>query len=91
MARIKKAPHRYVPRTVAPPETCRIQFRRLVREIARSLDAGLMIRAEAFLILQEASEAHVVRLFEEANQCASFSRRDAITPRDVRLACRIRG
>jgi histone H3 len=43
------------------------------------------------LALQEASEAHLVGLFEDANLCAIHGKRVTIMPKDMHLARRIRG
>lgn len=45
----------------------------------------------AILALQEASEAHLVSLFEDANLCAIHGKRVTIMPKDMHLARRIRG
>ena len=41
--------------------------------------------------MQEAAEAHLVHLFEDANLCAIHARRVTILTRDLQLARRIRG
>ena len=43
------------------------------------------------LALQEASEAWLIGLFEDANLCAVHANRVTIMPRDIYLARRIRG
>jgi histone H3/H4 len=48
-------------------------------------------QSEALLALQEAAEAYLVRLFEDANLCAIHAKRVTIRPQDIRLARRIRG
>jgi len=45
----------------------------------------------AILALQEAAEAHLVGLFEDANLCAIHGKRVTIMPKDLQLARRIRG
>jgi len=45
----------------------------------------------ALMALQEASEAHLVGLFEDANLCAIHGKRVTIMPKDLHLARRIRG
>lgn len=45
----------------------------------------------AILALQEAAEAHLVGLFEDANYCAIHAKRVTIMPKDLHLARRIRG
>ena len=48
-------------------------------------------QASAILALQEAAEAHLVHLFEDANLCAIHAKRVTIMPKDIALARRIRG
>ena len=48
-------------------------------------------QASAMLALQEAAEAHLVGLFEDANLCTIHARRVTIMPKDIQLARRIRG
>jgi histone H3 len=97
-----KKPHRYRPGTVALREIRRYQkstemlirklpFQRLVREIAQQFKTDLRFQSAAILALQEASEAHLVGLFEDGNQCAVHAKRVTVTPRDIQLARRIRG
>ena len=47
--------------------------------------------AEAISALQEASEAHLVGLFEDVNLLAIHARRVTILPKDIQLARRLRG
>lgn len=68
-------------------------FFRLVREIAETLviDCSLRWQVGALEALQEASEAYLVDLFENANLVAIHSRRVTVCPRDMQLVRRIRG
>jgi histone H3 len=98
-----KKPHRYRPGTVALREIRRYQnstellirklpFQRLVREIAQDLTkTDLRFQGTAILALQEAAEAYLVGLFEDANLCAIHAKRVTIMPKDMQLARRIRG
>lgn len=43
------------------------------------------------VLLQEASEAYLVGLFEDTNLCAIHAKRVTIMPKDIQLARRIRG
>ena len=97
-----KKPHRYRPGTVALRDIRRYQkstellirklpFQRLVRQIAQEFKTDLRFQSTAILALQEASEAYLVGLFEDGNQCAMHAKRVAVTPRDIQLARRIRG
>ncbi|XDB63500.1 hypothetical protein AB1E18_016829 [Capra hircus] len=65
--------------------------RRLVREIAQDFKTDLCFQSAAIGALQEASEAYLVGLFEDTNLCAIHAKRVTIMPKDIQLACRIRG
>ncbi|KAF0420300.1 histone H3 [Gigaspora margarita] len=100
-------PRRYRPGTVALREIRQYQkttnlllrklpFSRVVREIAIELmepDAtvGYRWQSSAILALQEACEAYLVHLFEDANLCAIHAKRVTIMQKDIQLARRIRG
>ena len=101
MEGVKKR-HRYRPGTVALREIRRYQkstnllisrlpFQRLVREVAEKVRADFRFQPSAVLALQEASEAYLVGLFEDANLCAIHARRVTIMIKDIQLARRIRG
>ena len=100
-----KKPHRYRPGTVALHEIRRYQkgtdllirkgpFLKLVREITEDYKPkkgnGYRYAASAVLAHQEASEAHLVGLFEDTNLCAIHTKRVTIMPKDIKLAQRIR-
>lgn len=51
----------------------------------------IRLQASAIMALQEASEAYLVRLFEDINLCAIHAKRVTIMPKDIQLARRIRG
>ena len=97
-----KRPHRYRPGTVALREIRKYQkttallihkhpFQRLVREIAQVRRPDLRFQSAAVMALQEASEAYLVQLFENANLCAIHAKRVTIMPKDMQLARRIGG
>ena len=78
-------PHRYRAGTVAPQDIRHFQktsallirklpFQRLVREIAQDFKTDLWFQSAAILCLQEAAEAYLVRLFDNANLCAIHAR-----------------
>ena len=70
----------------------RLPFARLVREIQlRMTGKPYTWQGMALLALQEASEAHLVTIFEEANLCALHAKRVTIKPADMQLARRLRG
>ena len=78
-------PHRYRVGTVALQDIChfqktsallirRLPFQRLVREIAQDYKTDLRFQSAVILCLQEAAEAYLVRLFDDANLCAIHAR-----------------
>ena len=90
-------PHRYRAGTVALQDIRHFQkssallirklpFQRLVREIAQDFKTDRPFQSVAILCLQEAVEAYLVRLFDDANLCAIHARRVTIMPRDIQLA-----
>ena len=97
-----KKPHRYRPGTCALREIRRYQkstdllirklpFQRLVREISQEYKALLCFQGSSMLALQEAAEAYLVGIKEDANLCAIHAKRVTIMPKDIQLARRIRG
>ncbi|KAJ2828058.1 centromeric DNA-binding histone H3-like protein cse4, partial [Coemansia sp. 'formosensis'] len=73
----------------------KLPFARVVREIAQDYvsdythsgtPTGLRWQSSAILALQEASEAFLVHLFEDANLCALHAKRVTIMQRDIQLA-----
>ena len=69
----------------------RLPFQRLVREIVQKRREGLKLQSLAVLALQEAGEAFLVGLLEQETLCAIQAKWVTIMPRDIQLACRIRG
>ncbi|GJJ72757.1 histone H3 [Entomortierella parvispora] len=79
----------------------KLPFSRVVREIAMEQvshsaypgteTVGLRWQSSAIMALQEATEAYLVHLFEDANLCAIHAKRVTIMQRDIQLARRIRG
>ena len=69
----------------------KLPFQRLVREIAQDFKTDLMFQSSGLMALQEASEAYLVRLFEDAYLCAIHAKRVTLMPRDINLARRLRG
>lgn len=69
----------------------KLPFQRLVREIAQDFKSDVRFQRIAVDALQEASEYHLVNLFEDANLCTIHGKRVTVFPRDIRLARRIRG
>eukprot|EP00040_Diaphanoeca_grandis_P031407 m.187920 g.187920 ORF g.187920 m.187920 type:complete len:152 (-) comp32323_c0_seq1:358-813(-) len=71
----------------------KLPFSRVVKEVAQQLYSGPPLRWQvtALMALQEASEAFLVHLFEDANLCAIHAKRVTIMTKDIQLARRIRG
>ena len=69
----------------------KLPFQKLVREIVCGLKPDLRFQSQAILSLQEATEAYLVGLFEDANLCVIHAKRVTIMPKDIQLARRIRG
>ena len=70
----------------------KLPFSRLVCEIAQEVGkTDMRFQGSAIICLQEAAEAYLVSLLEDANLCAIHAKRVTIMPKDVQLACRIRG
>ncbi|EPY72670.1 H3 histone, family 3A [Camelus ferus] len=97
-----KKRHRYRPSTGALSEIRRYRksaellirkppFQRPVREIAQDFKTDLRFQSAAIGALQEASEAYLVGLFEDTNLCAVHAKCVTIMPKDIQLACRVRG
>ena len=63
----------------------------VVREIAQDYKTDLRFQSAVVLCLQEAMEAYLVRLFDDANLCAIHAGRVTIMPKDIQLARRIPG
>ena len=88
-----KKPHRYRPGTVALREIRRykmstdllirkLPFQRLCHKIAQQFrkEKDLRFQGSSVLALQEASEAYLVGLDEDANLCALHAKRVTIMP-----------
>lgn len=76
----------------------KLPFARLVRDVATDFlraefddGVGLRWQSQAILALQEAAEAFLVHLFEDANLCAIHAKRVTVMQKDIQLARRIRG
>ena len=100
--KVKKT-RRYRPDTVALQEIRQFQkstelliqklpFSRLVHEIAQAVGkTNLHFQGSTIICLQEAAEAFLVSLMEDANLCAIHAKRVTNMPKDIQLAHRIRG
>ena len=64
---------------------------RLVQEIRQDFKMDLRWEAKAILCLQEAADAYLVGLLEDANLWAIHAKRQTIMPKDIQIADRIWG
>lgn len=98
---VKKA-HRFRPGTVALREIKRYQkdcellvpklsMSRFVREITQEINPQLRFQAAALAALQEATESHLIHLFENTNLIALHTRRVTVMAKDMQLARRLSG
>ncbi|EXV03592.1 Histone H3-like centromeric protein hH3v [Metarhizium brunneum] len=72
----------------------KLPFMRLVQEIGmncRPRGREFRWQSQAIQALQEAAEAFMVHLFEDAQLCAIHAKRVTIMQKDIQLARRIRG
>ena len=69
----------------------RLPFQRLVREIAQGIWTDLRFQSIVVKALQEAGEAFLVGLLEQANLCAIHAKYVMVMPKDIQLARQIRG
>ncbi|KAI8872124.1 histone-fold-containing protein [Ramicandelaber brevisporus] len=69
----------------------RLSFARVVREVAQDYGTELRWKADALGALQEATEAFLVHILEDANLCAIHAKRVTLMTKDIQLARRIRG
>ena len=69
----------------------RLLFQRLGREITQKRREGLRFQSAAVVALQEAEEALLVGLLEQANLCAIYAKWVTIMLKHIQLAGRIRG
>lgn len=98
-----KKPRRYKPGTVALRDIRKYQkdydllirklpFARFVREIQKDISRfDLRWQSAAIRCLQEAAEAYIVDIFQDANLCAIHANRVTIQVKDMRLTRKIRG
>ena len=63
----------------------------MVRSVCADIDNDLRFQAQALLALQEAAEAYLVGIFEDANLCCLHAKRVTVNKKDMELARRIRG
>ena len=98
-----KKPHHSCPGTVALREIRKFQkstnllirkapFQRLVCKLAQKIGkSDLQMQSTAVLALQEAVEVFMTDVFSDTNLCAIHGKCATIMPKDMALACCIRG
>lgn len=69
----------------------RAPFQRLIKEIVTTYPVQFRFQSNALLAIQEAAEAYVTSLFEDANLCAIHAHRVTVMKKDLDLSRRIRG
>ena len=60
-------------------------------KLGQDFKMDLRWEAKAILCLQEAAEAYLVGLLEDANLCTIHAKRQMIMPKDIQIAHRIWG
>ena len=65
-------------------------FQRLVKGIVNQIPGNYCFQTTAVLALQEAAEAYLVGLYQDAQFCSLHRKHSTITPTDMKLAMRIR-
>ena len=74
-----------------PPVIKSLPFQRLVREIVQLFKTEVGFQATALDALQEAAEAYLMGLLEDANLCCIHSKHVTLIPKDIQLGMRIHG
>ena len=69
----------------------RLPFQRLIRVVAQGFRADLKFQGMAIKPIQEAGEAFLVCILEQANLCAVHVKHVTVMPKDIQLAMCIRG
>lgn len=64
----------------------KLPFQHLVRETAQNVVPCLRVQSSAVEALQQASEAYLVEILEEANLCAVYAKRGTLMARDLWLS-----
>ena len=68
-----------------------LPFQRLVLEIVQAKQVDLRFQGMAVKALQEAGEAFLVGLLEQANLCTIHAKQVTVMPKDIQLARHIGG
>ena len=69
----------------------KLPFQRLVRECSQEFKEDLRWSGGAVQAIQQAAEAYLVGIYEDANLCAIHAKRVTIMPKDIQLARRLQG
>ena len=69
----------------------KLPFQRLVRYLCDKRHDSMRWQQAALEALQEAAEAYLIEVLQQANLCALHGRRVTVQVRDIRLTRRIRG
>ena len=69
----------------------KLPFTRLAREVLFKFKVDFRWAVTGVAALQEAAEAYLAGLFQDANLCAIHATRTTLMPKDLHLARRIRG
>ena len=62
-----------------------LPFKRVVKDIIQNIRGDLQFQTTAIMAIQEAGEAFLVGLLEQANLCALHAKHATIMPRDIQL------
>ncbi|CAL0319674.1 unnamed protein product [Lupinus luteus] len=69
----------------------KVPFQHLVQEICQKIKPGIRFQNMAIATLQEATEAYLVKLFEDTLFCVVHAKRVTIVPDDMKLAMSMKG
>lgn len=92
----RKRPGEYAPRESDRYKTRddeillkRAPFARLIKEISQANHPGFRYQTTAIEALRTVAEHHIVQIFADAKLCAKHAERNAVTAKDLQLACRL--
>ena len=68
----------------------KLPFQKVVREISQKVRPQYRWQSTAVMALQEAAEAWIIGMFEEANFIKQFAKRVTVLPKDLQIAQRVR-
>ena len=67
----------------------KLPFQRVVRSIAKKYKADVRFQVSALDAIQEAAEAYLLNLFQDAVLCTVHAKRVTLLPKDLQLARRL--